>query len=305
MELKIAQLTKIFGSQTAVDNLNFTVGEGEILGFLGPNGAGKTTTMKMIMGYLQPTNGEISIDGTTIHQNEHWYKSQIGYLSEVNPLYKDLYVKEYLNFVADVHKLENKKQRISELIDRLGLTPEQSKKIKTLSKGYKQRIGLAQALIHDPKILILDEPTSGLDLNQILEIRSLIKSIQKDKVILFSSHIMQEVEALCTRVIIINKGRLIADDPIDRLSHRMRGADTIVVHYIGTPKNINQVKQIDGVNIKNVAEKNTLIFESKTKKDIRPDIFDFCVNIGIKIVEMKQEKADIEQIFQTLTQTSK
>jgi ABC-2 type transport system ATP-binding protein len=301
MELKIDHLSKEYGQQKAVDDLSFTANTGEILGFLGPNGAGKSTTMKMIMGYLKPNYGSITIDGKSIDQDEEWYKTQMGYLSESNPLYRDLYVKEYLNFVADIHRLPNKKQRVDELISLTGLGIEKSKKIKMLSKGYKQRVGLAQALIHDPKILILDEPTSGLDLNQIVEIRSLIKSFQKDKMIIFSSHIMQEVEALCSRVIIINKGKLIADDPIDKLSHRIKGTASVAVEFIGQTPNLQVLNSIDGVKAKVGDRKNTIIFEHNGKKEIRPDIFDLCVKSGIKIIEMKQDRVAVEQVFQSLT----
>jgi len=214
MSLTTHQLTKKFGDQTAVNEVSISIEPGEIVGFLGPNGAGKSTTMKMITGYIQPTSGEASIAGVSVLEDAMTVKRKVGYLPEHNPLYKDLYVKEYLLFVAGLHDLSDKKQRVAEVIERTGLTKEQHKKIHQLSKGYRQRVGLAQAIIHDPEVLILDEPTSGLDPNQLREIRQLIRDIGKNKTVLFSSHILQEVEALCDRIIIINQGNIVADSPL-------------------------------------------------------------------------------------------
>src|SRR6202012_4022622 len=217
MSIEISNLTKIYGDQKAVDDISFTVGKGEIVGFLGPNGAGKSTTMKIITGYLGQDGGEEIVCGLSVRQQPLETKKKIGYLPEANPLYPDMYVREYLDFIADVHKVTDKKARIEAVISLVGLTVESNKKLGQLSKGYKQRVGLAAALIHDPEVLILDEPTSGLDPNQIIEIREVIRTLGKDKTVLFSSHILQEVEALCDRVVIINRGRLVADSQLSQL----------------------------------------------------------------------------------------
>src|SRR3569833_3015624 len=220
MSLQVSQLLKIYGAQKAVNNISFTVNKGEIVGFLGPNGAGKSTTMKMITGYLTPDAGTALVCGINVQQNPIEVKKKIGYLPEANPLYYEMYVREYLSFVAGVHKLPNTKQAIDGVIELTGLTLESKKKIGQLSKGYKQRVGLAAALLHEPEVLILDEPTSGLDPNQIIEIRDTIRKLGKNKTVLFSSHILQEVEAMCDRVIIINKGKIVADDKLSNLQQR-------------------------------------------------------------------------------------
>jgi len=223
MSIEINNLTKVYGEQKAVNNISFTINKGEIVGFLGPNGAGKSTTLKIITGYLAATSGTVKVAGLDIAKNPIECKQKIGYLPESNPLYNDMYVKEYLNFIAGVH--HNKSlgighQSLEEIINKVGLQLEQNKKIAQLSKGYKQRVGLAAALIHQPEVLILDEPTSGLDPNQIIEIRNLIKEQGKDKTILFSSHILQEVTAICNRIIIINKGIIVADDSLENLTKK-------------------------------------------------------------------------------------
>ena len=220
MSIEVKGLTKIYGGQKAVDNISFTVGSGEIVGFLGPNGAGKSTTMKIITGYLQANEGTVEVCGIKVKNDSIDTKKRIGYLPEANPLYYDMYVREYLDFISGVHQVQNKKHRIEEVIKITGLTPESNKTIGQLSKGYKQRVGLAAALIHDPEVLILDEPTTGLDPNQIIEIRELIKNLGRDKTVLFSSHILQEVEALCDRVIIINKGRIVTDDSLSNVKSK-------------------------------------------------------------------------------------
>ncbi|MFZ9589408.1 MAG: ATP-binding cassette domain-containing protein [Chitinophagaceae bacterium] len=217
MSIKVDQVVKIYGAQKAVDNISFEVKQGEIVGFLGPNGAGKSTTMKMITGYLFPDGGKIEVCGILVEGEGIATKQKIGYLPELNPLYQDMFVREYLEFIAGLHHVPSPKQRIAEVIDLTGLSPEANKLIEQLSKGYKQRVGLAAALIHDPEVLILDEPTTGLDPNQIIEIREVIRNLGKKKTILFSTHILQEVEALCDRVIIINKGKIVADAPLQEL----------------------------------------------------------------------------------------
>jgi ABC-2 type transport system ATP-binding protein len=217
MSIKVDQVVKIYGAQKAVDNISFEVKQGEIVGFLGPNGAGKSTTMKMITGFLFPDGGKIEVCGIRVVDEGIATKQKIGYLPELNPLYQDMFVREYLEFIAGLHHVPSSKQRIEEVIDLTGLKPEANKLIEQLSKGYKQRVGLAAALIHDPEVLILDEPTTGLDPNQIIEIREVIRKLGKKKTILFSTHILQEVEALCDRVIIINKGKIVADAPLQEL----------------------------------------------------------------------------------------
>jgi ABC-2 type transport system ATP-binding protein len=217
MSLQVSDLTRMYSTQKAVDNISFTLNKGEIVGFLGPNGAGKSTTMKMITGYLQPDSGKVIVSGINVQSDPLAAKRKIGYLPEANPLYYDMYVKEYLSFIAEVHRIPGKKEKIQRIIDTVGLTVESRKRTGQLSKGYKQRVGLAAALLHDPEVLILDEPTTGLDPNQIIEIRELIRNLGKNKTVLFSSHILQEVEALCDRIIIINKGRIVADGTLDEL----------------------------------------------------------------------------------------
>ena len=219
MSIEVSQLTRMYGDQKAVDDISFSLNKGEIVGFLGPNGAGKSTTMKIITGYIRPDKGTAVVSGINVQQYPLSAKRKIGYLPEANPLYYDMYVQEYLDFVADVHAVSNKKHKISAIIDTVGLTPEKRKRTGQLSKGYKQRVGLAAALIHDPEVLVLDEPTTGLDPNQIIEIRDLIRKLGKNKTVLFSTHILQEVEALCDRVIIINKGRLVANSTLQELKH--------------------------------------------------------------------------------------
>lgn len=219
MSIAINGLTKRYGAQKAVDNISFKLKKGEIAGFLGPNGAGKSTTMKIITGYLQADEGTVEVCGLKVNNDSIASKKRIGYLPEANPLYFDMYVREYLDFIAGVHQVQNRKHRIEEVIKMTGLIPESNKTIGQLSKGYKQRVGLAAALIHDPEVLILDEPTTGLDPNQIIEIRELIKDLGRDKTVLFSSHILQEVEALCDRVIIINKGKVVADDSLSNVKN--------------------------------------------------------------------------------------
>jgi ABC-2 type transport system ATP-binding protein len=217
MSIKVDQILKVYGTQKAVDTISFEVKQGEIVGFLGPNGAGKSTTMKMITGYLVPDGGKIEVCGLPVEGEALVTKKKIGYLPELNPLYQDMYVREYLDFVAGLHQITASKKRVEEVIALTGLTPEADKLIEQLSKGYKQRVGLAAALIHDPEVLILDEPTTGLDPNQIIEIREVIKALGKQKTILFSTHILQEVEAICSRVIIINKGKIVADAGLQEL----------------------------------------------------------------------------------------
>ncbi len=220
MSLMVNQLSKTFNTTIAVDNISFSINMGEVVGFLGPNGAGKSTTMKMIVGFLEADNGAITLNGLTYKKNAVPYKKMIGYLPESNPLYEEMFVKEYLNFIAAGHEIKNSKERIKEVIEQTGMGVMQTKKIHQLSKGYKQRLGLAAAIIHAPQLLLLDEPTAGLDPNQLIEIRALIKSLSANAMILFSTHILQEVTAICDRVLVLSQGKLVADDTIDALSQK-------------------------------------------------------------------------------------
>jgi ABC-2 type transport system ATP-binding protein len=248
MSLKLIGLTKIYGSQKAVNNISFDIREGEIVGFLGPNGAGKSTTMKIATCFIPPTSGEAWVGGFNVVEKPMDVKRITGYLPEHNPLYLDLYVHEYLAFVGKLYGLRGQalQQRTREIVDLCGLGPEQNKKIEALSKGYRQRVGLAQALIHDPKILILDEPTSGLDPNQLAEIRKLIKTISQQKTVVFSTHIMQEVQALCDRVIVINKGEIVADDKLESIL-QSQGNVTIILVQFEKEVNLDQLKSLPGV----------------------------------------------------------
>lgn len=301
MSIELKNVSKIFGSQRAVDDISFTVSKGEILGFLGPNGAGKSTTMKMITGYHQATAGEIKVLGQIITPEDTEFKKSIGYLSESNPLYRDMYVREYLEFIANIHKTNGSKTvRINEVIEMTGLEKEAHKIIGTLSKGYKQRVGLAQALLHDPEILILDEPTSGLDMNQLADIRGLIKSFQKEKTIILSTHIMQEVQALCSRVIIINDGKIVADDPIDQLQNRIKGSTKLSIVLEGSTFNKSLFKDIKGINkIEEDGSRKTFYYDSSY--DLKAQIFKTCAANDYVILDMQTEKLDVELVFQKLT----
>ncbi len=300
MSVIVSNLTKVFGSQRAVNDLSFEAKPGEILGFLGPNGAGKSTTMKMITTYLQPTSGTASVCGHDIIKNQMDVRRHIGYLPEHNPLYKDMYIKEYLEFVARIHKVDNAKVRIGELIETTGLQKEQHKLISSISKGYRQRVGLAQALLHDPDVIILDEPTSGLDMNQLIEIRALIKKLGETKTVIFSTHIMQEVQALCDRVIIINEGKLVADDPIGRLQNRLKGEDIIHLE-LDKKYDVSTLESINGVSTINRISDTQYTVVADNATDVRADIFNAAINHNWVILEMRREQKNVEYIFQQLT----
>jgi len=303
MSIIVENLSKHFGAQHAVDSISFKAKQGEIVGFLGPNGAGKSTTMKMICGYLRPTSGTASVMGYDIASESLEVRKRIGYLPEHNPLYLDMYVREYLEFVGSIHKMKNVKQRIDELIEITGLEKEQHKLIGMLSKGYRQRVGIAQAIIHDPAALILDEPTSGLDMNQLDEIRTLIRTLGKEKTVIFSSHIMQEVQALCSRVIIINDGSLVADDPISRLQERMQGGFRIFVEWEKAPRDEGGLKGLKGVT--HIETKgNISTFTIHGQHDVRGDIFRAAVSQGLVILEMKREEVNMETVFRQLTKNN-
>ncbi len=297
-------LTKKFGEQISVNNISFTAKPGEILGFLGPNGAGKSTTMKMITSYLTQESGSIKVCGFDTIEQSLESRTKIGYLPENNPLYRDMYVKEFLEFSANIHKVHNPKSVISNIIEMTGLGKEQHKLISSLSKGYKQRVGLGQALLHDPEILILDEPTSGLDMNQLIDIRALIKDLGKNKTIIFSTHIMQEVQALCDRVVIINEGSIVADDPIAELQNRIKGENLVKLSLLSNNYNIEEFKKITSVSKVESTDKDLKIY-SDASYDIRPDLFRLCAKNDWVILEMSLEKLSVEYIFQKLTKTDK
>jgi len=300
MSVKVQHLTKNFGAQKAVNDISFEAQSGEVLGFLGPNGAGKTTTMKILTCFIPQTEGKAEVCGYDVETHPMEVRSRIGYLPENNPLYKDMYVKEYLGFVAGLHKMGNAKKRVAEMLEMTGLGSEQNKVIGDLSKGYRQRVGLAQAMLHDPEVLILDEPTSGLDPNQLVEIRSLIKQLGREKTVIFSTHIMQEVQALCDRVLIINNGTLVADDPIHKLQERMSGEVVVTVEFHQPAvkvelQKIHQVKRVEALG------DNRWHLIAAPGKDIRGDIFRFSVEHKLTLLEMHKEEFSVEDVFQQLT----
>ncbi|MCK9255260.1 MAG: gliding motility-associated ABC transporter ATP-binding subunit GldA [Bacteroidales bacterium] len=301
MSIKVQNITKIFGQQKALDNVSFEIESGEIVGFLGPNGAGKSTMMKIITGFIPANNGEVFINNKNIVEEQNYIKRVIGYLPEQNPLYYDMYVLEFLRFIAGIYSLPNKKARINEVIELTGLIPEMHKKISALSKGYKQRVGLAQAIIHNPQVLILDEPTSGLDPNQIVEIRNLIKDLGKSKTVLLSTHIMQEVEAICDRVLIINKGLVVADNSIKGLQTKLKIKVRVLNLETLKPVDEKKVKAIAGVlQIQNLGNNNYNI-EFDASKDIRQDIFNFVVKDDNTVLSLQLKEQSLEQVFTKLT----
>jgi ABC-2 type transport system ATP-binding protein len=300
MSVEVSNLSKQYGSQMAVDHIDFSAKKGEILGFLGPNGAGKSTTMKIITGYVAPTSGEAKVCGISVNEQPLEAAAKVGYLPEHNPLYLDMYVKEYLAFVAGLHKLNNPSDRIQEMITITGLDREQKKKIGQLSKGYRQRVGLAQAMIHDPEVLILDEPTAGLDPNQLVEIRALIKSLGREKTVLFSTHIMQEVQALCDHVVIIDKGKIVANDTIDALEDTISGQIQITVQYAAEIP-LSKIQSIPGVSQAKSLGNNRYTLSVKKQMDPRKQLFDLALNHQTFILEMKRSEFSVEQIFQKLT----
>jgi ABC-2 type transport system ATP-binding protein len=305
MSIIAKEITKIYGSQKALDSVSLEVGAGEVVGLLGPNGAGKSTMMKIISCFLPPSSGEVQVEGFDIIQQELEVKKRVGYLPENNPLYLDMYVREYLSFLAGVHKLgKNKKARVNEIIDITGLEIEQNKKIGALSKGYRQRVGIAQALLHDPSVLILDEPTSGLDPNQLIDIRALIQDIGKEKTILLSTHIMQEVEAICDRAVIIHLGKIVADDSTKNISRQTAGKDIIRIEFSSTVDEA-KLKKIKGLMKAKKIEGNTWLIEATQEKDIRGDIFNFAVAQEVSVLSLSREQQSLEEAFQALTAKDK
>lgn len=302
MSIEVKDLTRIYGEQKAVDHISFSIRPGEIVGFLGPNGAGKSTTMKMITGYLEPSAGEISVSGINVKKDPLRAKKKIGYLPESNALYYDMYVREYLGFIADIHQISNKPAAVEGVIRQVGLTPESKKRVGQLSKGYKQRVGLAAALLHDPEVLILDEPTSGLDPNQIVEIRNVIKEQGKNKLVLFSSHILQEVEAICDRVIIINKGKIVADDKLTDLQQR----STSSVIKVQFKESLEQewLKRLSGVKSVDKLDAHTWSIQTNDPDLVRTELKKLERENNLDIISLQSESQSLEEIFRTLTSKS-
>ena len=298
MSIKVKKLSKVYGTQKALTEVSFEINKGEIVGFLGPNGAGKSTLMKILTGYIPQTNGDAKICDLDINKNSIETRSRIGYLPEHNPLYLDMYVKEYLEFVADIYKVNHK--YIDEMIKKTGLIKEQHKLIGSLSKGYRQRVGLAQALIHNPEVLILDEPTTGLDPNQLIEIRSLIKEVGREKTVLLSTHIMQEVEAICDRVIIINKGQIVANKTIVELQKSKGNRKLITVEFDKKAEKKELMKIGNVLEARELKGNKYQIF-SDSKFDLRPALFEFAVNNKLTVLQMNMEEQKLESIFQELT----
>ncbi|MDB5275926.1 MAG: gldA [Ferruginibacter sp.] len=300
MSIKVTSLSKNYGAQKAVNNISFSVGKGEIVGFLGPNGAGKSTTMKIITGYLECDGGEVEVCNEKVSTGSLSTKKKIGYLPEANPLYFDMYVREYLEFIAGVHKMNHSKNRIEETIATVGLTLEANKKIGQLSKGYKQRVGLAAALIHNPEVLILDEPTSGLDPNQIVEIREVIKTLGKDKTVLFSSHILQEVQAICDRVIIINKGNIVADDTLSNLQ-KVKDGEHIVLIQFKEGVAVEMLQQLEGAGRIEQVDTTSYKIHTANPESIRKQLLELSLKNNLNIVSLQSESNSLEAIFRNLT----
>ena len=300
MSITVSNLTKLYGTQKAVNNISFSINKGEIVGFLGPNGAGKSTTMKIITGYLEANSGKAEVCGETVDTNSLNTKKKIGYLPEANPLYFDMYVREYLEFVAGVHAIQNVKSKIETVINTVGLKLEANKKIGQLSKGYKQRVGIAAALIHDPEVLILDEPTSGLDPNQIIEIREVIKRLGKDKTVLFSSHILQEVEAICDRVIIINRGNIVADDLLSNLQKANAVQQHVLVEFKETitKEDLNSIENV--MDIKQLST-NSFQLSTNNSENVRKQLLELSLKNNLNIVSLQSETNSLEDIFRNLT----
>ncbi|MBE2230747.1 MAG: gliding motility-associated ABC transporter ATP-binding subunit GldA [Chitinophagaceae bacterium] len=299
MSIEVSNLLKEYGTQKAVNNISFRAGKGEIVGFLGPNGAGKSTTMKIITGYLQPTAGEARVCGISVAENPLETRKKIGYLAELNALYYDMYVREYLSFLAGVHGLPDKNQAVERVIDIVGLRPEARKKIGQLSKGYKQRVGLAAALIHDPEVLILDEPTTGLDPNQIVEIREVIRRQGSSKTVLFSSHILQEVEAICDRVIIIHKGSLVADDTLSNL--RKKSSTGLVTVRFGEKVERALIAELPALSEIISEEANNWQLATPDADQLRKQILSLALQHNFNIVSLHSENQRLEDIFRSLT----
>ena len=304
MSIVVENITKVFGAQKALDAVSFEIKPGEIAGFIGPNGAGKSTMMKIICGYSSPNFGSVKVKDISVEADSIKVRKKLGYLPESNPLYLDMYVKEYLHYVGGLYKIgKNKKQAIDKVIEETGLKLEMHKKIGALSKGYKQRVGLAQALIHNPDVLILDEPTSGLDPNQIIEIRELISRVGKEKTVMLSTHIMQEVEAICDKILIIDKGKIVADGTNEDVKNISAGnKQTIIVEFDKTIDK-EKLEGIEGVEKVVVHNNTTFLLECGMENDIRATVFNFAVNTNISVLSLSKKERSLEEVFQELTRS--
>jgi len=296
MSIEVSNISKSYGAQKALDNVSFSIQKGEIVGFLGPNGAGKSTLMKILTTYINADEGTASVNGNDVNEQQKAVQQSVGYLPEHNPLYLDLFVREYLSFNADVYKV--KKSRIEEVIQLTGLSPESHKKIGQLSKGYRQRVGLANALLHNPDVLILDEPTTGLDPNQLVEIRNVIKNVGKDKTVFLSTHIMQEVEAICDRVIIINNGKIVTDKKLDNLKTEKEQVIEVEFDFKVEEQLIAKLPQL--ISYKNIHDMTwELVFQTDT--DMRPVVFDFASANGLRTLQLNQKNRNLEEVFREMT----
>ena len=301
MPVEVRNVTKRYGSQLALDDVSFETGNGQVLGFLGPNGAGKTTMMRILTGIIPANSGSVFVNGVDVMEDSVRVRAKTGYLPENNPLYPEMYVGEYLRFVAGLYKVRNPRNRVAELIDITGLGRERHKKIGTLSKGYRQRVGIAQALVNDPDLLILDEPTGGLDPNQIVEIRNLIASAGREKTVMLSTHIMQEVEAICDRIIIIKAGRIVANDTRENIAGTGRiKIQSVTVEFDGEVEREKLLAIPGADNVTRLKEQNWLV-ESGAEADIRAALFDFAVKNGLAVLSMQKKEKDLENIFRDLT----
>ena len=305
MSISAKEVVKIYGTQKALDSVSFDIPAGGVVGFLGPNGAGKSTMMKIITCFLPPTSGTVTVCGHDVMKNSIEVRKLIGYLPEHNPLYLDMYVREYLTFTGEIYKIPNVKKRVEEMVERVGLGSEAHKKIDALSKGYRQRVGLAQAMIHDPQILILDEPTSGLDPNQLVDIRALIKEIGKEKTVMLSTHIMQEVEAICDRTIIINKGNIVTDRPTSELRTNIGGTGyELLIEFSGNISKSALLK-INGIVAAESTSENFWIIRTNTNDDIRKDIAEMALQQNIAVLSMNKKELKLEEVFKELTLNKK
>jgi ABC-2 type transport system ATP-binding protein len=302
MSIVVQNVTKLYGKQKALENVSFEVKTGEIVGFLGPNGAGKSTMMKIITGFIPPSSGKVFVNGIEVGTENLLVKRQIGYLPENNPLYPEMYVREYLGFVASIYNTERSfKKQIDKIIGLTGLAPEQNKRIGSLSKGYRQRVGLAQALIHNPAVLILDEATTGLDPNQIVEIRNLIREAGREKTVLLSTHIMQEVEAICERVIIIDNGIIMANEEKSKIYSLINKAKQIILVEFDKQTDASKLAEIKNINNVRLIKNNTFQIEAEGNEDIRPAVFNYAVANNLTVLSMQKQQSNLEEVFRHLT----
>ena len=300
MSIKVESVSKFYGNQRALDRVSFKLDRGEVVGFLGPNGAGKSTMMKILTCYIPPNQGKAEVRGFDVLENSMEVRKRVGYLPEHNPLYLDMYVKEFLHFIGGIYGIKNRDARVAEMIDLVGISKEQHKKVGELSKGYRQRVGLAQTLIHDPEVLILDEPTSGLDPLQLAEIRELIKEIGKTKTVLLSTHIMQEVEAVCDRVIIINEGQIVADDTVEKLISGLERKTIFKVSF-SDEVSVEELSAVEGIDEVNHVKGNRYEIVTAAGPKVQPKILDFAAGKGVEVTQMTTDTQNLESVFRELT----